>query len=227
MHPLLYSFRRCPYAIRARLAIRYSGVAVELREVALRDMPASLLQASPKATVPVLVLPDARVINESWDIVHWALHQHDPDGWMGEGGCYRVAADELIAVNDLSFKPWLDRYKYAVGYPEHPPAYYRSQAEDFLRLLEARLVATRYLLSDALSLADVGIFPFIRQFAFVDKAWFDQTPYRHLRAWLAEFLQSGLFQSVMNKYPVWRPGDEPVLWPAGDGPPDEGTGDAP
>ena len=132
------------------MAIRYSRVPVELREVALRDMPVSLLQASPKATVPVLVLPDARVIDESWEIVHWALHQHDPDGWTGEEGCRQAAADELVAVNDVAFKPWLDRYKYAVGYPERPRAYYRSQAEDFLRLLEARLTVTRSLLGDAL-----------------------------------------------------------------------------
>ncbi len=214
MLPILYSFRRCPYAMRARLAIVYSGMQVELREVVLRDMPASLLEVSPRATVPVLVLPDARVIDESRDIMLWALQQHDPEQWLGEAGRYRQAADALLDENDSTFKQHLDHYKYADRYPEHPADYYRSQGEQFLRDLETRLTAQRYLLADRVSLADIGVFPFIRQFAFVDRDWFDRAPYPHLRLWLDSFLASSLFAAIMLKYPVWQPDDRPIVFPA-------------
>jgi glutathione S-transferase len=208
---ILYTFRRCPYAMRARLALYSSGVAVELREVALRDKPASMLAASPKGTVPVLVLPDGCVIDESWEIMQWALHRHDPDGWLGENGRYIDAATPLVAENDTAFKNSLDRYKYAGRYPEHPQTHYRSEAEIFLLQLEKRLRAARYLLGDAMSIADVAIFPFIRQFAEVDKGWFDQAPYASLQRWLEEFLDSERFAAVMKKYSVWHPGGPTVI----------------
>ena len=208
---VLYSFRRCPYAIRARLALYASGVEVALREVALRDKPESMLAASSKGSVPVLVLPDGCVIDESWEIMLWALHRNDPDGWLGKNdGCVN-AATELVIENDTAFKIRLDRYKYAGRHPEHPQSHYRSEAETFLLQLEKRLRASRYLLGDAVSIADVAIFPFIRQFSEVDKHWFAQAPYTSLQRWLKEFLDSESFAAVMKKTPVWHPGDPTVI----------------
>ena len=211
MLPVLYSFRRCPYAMRARLALYASGVAVELREVSLRDKPASMLAASPKGSVPVLVLPDGRVIDESWDIMQWALHRHDPDGWLGENDSHIDAAIPLISKNDASFKYHLDRYKYPDRYPEYPQSHYRSEAEAFLLQLETRLGASRFLLGDALSVADAALFPFIRQFAEVDKDWFALTPYPKLQRWLKGFINSGRFIAVMEKYSIWHMGDPAVI----------------
>jgi glutathione S-transferase len=211
MPSILYSFRRCPYAMRARFALYTSGVTVELREVALRDKPTSMLAASPKGSVPVLVLPDGCVIDESREIMQWALHQHDPDGWLGKNDSYVDLATPLIIENDTAFKNHLDRYKYADRYPEHPQIYYRSEAEIFLQQLENRLRATHFLLGDAMSIADVAIFPFIRQFAEVDKDWFAQAPYSSLQRWLEIFLGSERFDAVMKKYSVWHPGDPPVI----------------
>lgn len=202
MLPILYSFRRCPYAIRARMALTYAGVQVELREILLRDKPTAMLTASSKGTVPVLVLPDGSVLDESYDVMRWALSHHDPDHW-----CEATLAAEtnaLIEQNDGSFKAHLDHYKYADRYPEHPMEYYRTQAEGFLQILETRLTTTQFLLGEKISIADVGIFPFIRQFAFVDKDWFDRAPYPNLQCWLANFLESDIFLSVMEKHAVWR-----------------------
>ncbi len=212
--PVLYSFRRCPYAIRARMTLCYSGVQVELREVLLRDMPRELPACSPKATVPVLVLPDATVLEESRDIMEWALAQHDPDHWQPQPGSPEAAAArDLIAANDLEFKPQLDRYKYAERYPQHPPAWYRSQGEYFLDDLELRLTRHAWLLGERMSIADVAIFPFIRQFALVDRGWFDAAPRVNLRHWLDGLLQAELFTAVMAKYPQWRRGDPVSLFP--------------
>ena len=210
---ILYTFRRCPYAMRARLALYASGVAVELREVSLRDKPDSMLAASPKGSVPVLVLPDGCVIDESWEIMQWALHRHDPDGWLGKNDSYVDAATPLVIENDTAFKNRLDRYKYADRYPEHPQIRYRSEAEIFLLQLENRLRATHYLLGDTMSIADVAIFPFIRQFAEVDKHWFAQSPYASLQRWLKDFLESERFAAVMKKYSVWYPGHPTVMMP--------------
>lgn len=211
MPPVLYSFRRCPYAMRARLALYASGVAIELREVELRNKPESLLAASPKGSVPVLVLPDGQVIDESWEIMLWALHQHDPDGWLGENDAYVNTATPLIIENDTAFKRNLDRYKYPDRHPEHPHIHYRTQAEIFLQRLEDRLHATPCLLGETLSIADAAVFPFIRQFAEVDKNWFAQAPYASLRRWLKIFLDSESYDAVMTKYPPWQPGDLPLI----------------
>ena len=201
MLPILYSFRRCPYAIRARMALRYAGVQVELREILLREKPPQMLAVSNKGTVPVLVLPDGSVLDESYDVMRWALNHHDPDHWCE--AALAAEANALIDQNDHSFKAYLDRYKYADRYPEHPMEYYRSQAEGFLQILEAQLTTTQFLLGEKISIADVAIFPFIRQFAFVDKDWFDCAPYPNLRAWLDNFLESEAFLSVMEKHVVW------------------------
>jgi len=202
MIPILYSFRRCPYAIRARMALDYAGITVELREVLLRDKPRSMLLASTKGTVPVLVLPDGRVIDESVDLMRWALTQGDPEHWWRHD--LEAATNSLVEENDHVFKKHLDRYKYADRYPEQPQSFYRAKAEMFLRQLEQKLVLTRYLLDDRITFSDVAIFPFVRQFAFVDKGWFDSAPYPKLNAWLQSFLDSDLFLSVMTIYPRYE-----------------------
>lgn len=198
MRPILYTFRRCPYAIRARLAIWISGVEVEYCEVSPRDKPKALLDCSPKGTVPVIQFPDGRVIEESLEIMLWALSRHDPDQWSNDG----ALSDEskcLIERNDGEFKSALDYYKYSVRFPAHPACYYRQQAEFFLRKLNSRLQQYRYLMGDRITLADMAIFPFIRQFANVDRDWFYASAYSHLVQWLDELLGSSLFQSVMKK----------------------------
>jgi glutathione S-transferase len=197
--PILYSFRRCPYAIRARLAITYAGIPVEIREVQLKQKPEQMLAISPKGTVPVLQLPDGKVIEESLDIMHWALAQNDPERWLDTD----EDSEKLIQWNDGEFKYYLDRYKYADRYPESPASYYRSQAELFLVALEHILSQQSYLGgSHFSSLLDAAIFPFIRQFAAVDNHWFQSSEYRHLNAWLNELSVSDLFVLVMAKSPV-------------------------
>ncbi|TKK28411.1 glutathione S-transferase [Pseudomonas sp. CFBP13528] len=192
---LLYSFRRCPYAMRARLALRYSGVPVEIIEVSLKAKPAQMLALSPKGTVPVLSL-DGRVIEESLEIMQWALAQHDPDDWMLQGDPAVLA---LIAENDQVFKHHLNRYKYAERYPEQPMEHYRAEGEVFLQKLEDLLAEREYLLAGHLSLADAAVVPFVRQFAHVDREWFAGAPYRRLQAWLQRILESQLFMAVMAK----------------------------
>ncbi len=207
--PILYSFRRCPYAMRARMAISYSQQHVALREVVLKDKPSSLFEYSPKGTVPVLVCADGTVINESIDIMLWALALNDPDHWQKNLPEQR----SLIEQNDGPFKIRLDQYKYADRYPEHSELFYRESCYPFLDLLEARLTKYRYLFSDNYCLADIAIFPFIRQFAHVDLAWFESTSWHEVSRWLNEFKCSKLFTSIMQKYPAWLEGDAPTLFP--------------
>ncbi|CAI8779273.1 glutathione S-transferase [Pseudomonas chlororaphis] len=198
----LYSFRRCPYAMRARLALRYSGVPLEIVEVSLKAKPAAMLALSPKGTVPVLSV-DGRVIDESLDIMRWALAQHDPQDWLlKDDGPAQQRIEALIAENDQVFKLHLNRYKYAERYPEQPMEYYRSQGEVFLRQLDELLSQRDYLLAEHPSLADMALAPFVRQFAHVDREWFAQTPYRNLQRWLQRFLESELFTQVMAKPPL-------------------------
>ncbi|VVQ08056.1 glutathione S-transferase [Pseudomonas fluorescens] len=191
----LYSFRRCPYAMRARMALRYSGVPVEIIEVSLKAKPAEMLAISPKGTVPVLDA-EGRVIDESLEIMRWALAQNDPDDWLLAGDS-RIA--ELIEANDQGFKVQLNRYKYAERYPEQPMEVYRAEGALFLQSLDELLTDRDYLLTDHASLADVALLPFVRQFAHVDREWFAQTPYVRLQAWLQRFLESDLFTSIMKK----------------------------
>ncbi len=196
--PILYTFRRCPFAIRARLAIRVSGVELQHHEVSLRDKPKALLDCSPKGTVPVIQFPDGRVIEESLEIMQWALSVHDPECWTDHG----VISGEtmfLITQNDGEFKTTLDYYKYAARFPEHTASYYREQTEFFLQVLEARLRQHRCLMGDRITLADMAIFPFIRQFSNVDRDWFYASKYRYLIQWLDTLLDSSLFQAVMQK----------------------------
>lgn len=210
--PILYSFRRCPYAMRARMAIRYSSVEVELREVVLKNKPQAMLDVSPKATVPVLVLTDGTVIDESRDIMLWAVAQNDPDNWFIKSDNFKSRFEKLIQTNDGPFKQHLDHYKYADRYPEHPAGYYRKQGETFLGELNSLLEDNRYLFANQLSLIDIALFPFIRQFAFVDKDWFDRCNYPQLRNWLDSLLSLPLFTDIMRKYPAWQPGDKTRLF---------------
>ncbi|HEY0087151.1 MAG TPA: glutathione S-transferase [Allosphingosinicella sp.] len=206
--PILYSFRRCPYAIRARMALAVSGTACELREVTLRAKPAAMLDASPKGTVPVLVLPDGRVLDESLNIMRWALTRNDPEGWLARGD------DALIAANDGPFKHDLDRYKYPEKHSADPLVH-RGRGLAFLSELEARLSASDQLAGSARGLADAAIMPFVRQFAAVDQGWFDLQPMPQLQAWLTAHLQSDLFAAIMVKVKPWLPGDRPIVFPTG------------
>lgn len=192
---ILYSFRRCPYAMRARLALRYAGVPVQIVEVSLKAKPAEMLALSPKGTVPVLSL-DGRVLEESLEIMRWALAQNDPQGWGLEGD---ERIDALIARNDSEFKVYLNHYKYAERYPEHSREHYRQQAEVILADLEQHLDGRPYLLADHPSLADAALLPFIRQFAGVEPQWFAEAPYPRLRAWLQGWLESELFKAIMAR----------------------------
>lgn len=205
MKPVLYSFRRCPYAMRARLAVASAGLEVELREVVLRDKPAAFLDASPSATVPCLVTADG-VIDESLDVMIWALEQNDPDGWleMPAGG------SEWIVRADGPFKDALDRTKYANRYPGVDPTIQRDIAAVFLTDLDAAI--DEWIFARP-TLADFAILPFVRQFAFIDKHWFDAQAWPDLQAWLERFLISDRFVHIMEKYPQWHPGDAPVAFP--------------
>lgn len=197
--PVLYSFRRCPYAIRSRLALSISGTSYELREVHLARKPAAMLLASPKGTVPVLVLDDGVVIDESLAIMRWALARHDPEGWLERDEA------ELIAYNDGPFKYDLDRYKYPDRHGSDP-AIHREGGVQFLTVLDARLAGTGGGISGRKrGLADLAILPFVRQFAAVDPPWFKEQPLRHVQAWLEGHLSSPLFQSAMTRSEPWSP----------------------
>jgi glutathione S-transferase len=199
MKPLLYTFRRCPFAIRARLAVKVSGVAVDMQEVSLRAKPKEMLECSPKGTVPVLKFTDGRVLEQSLDIMQWALSLNDPEHWLDHDQAVLAEIMALIKQNDESFKPALDLYKYAVRFPEHSEAYYREQAEPFLAELNTRLSQDGYLMGGRNTLADMAIFPFIRQFCNVNPDWFYASRYHHLIAWLDRLVGSELFQDIMQK----------------------------
>uniref|UniRef100_UPI0035CBDA67 glutathione S-transferase n=1 Tax=uncultured Sphingomonas sp. TaxID=158754 RepID=UPI0035CBDA67 len=202
---LLYSFRRCPYAMRARLALLVSGTRFEIREIVLRDKPAAMLSASPKGTVPVLVLADGAVIDESLDIMRWALERRDPEGWLAD---YDFA---LVERFDARFKHHLDRYKYAARYDVDPVAH-RDAGLALLQELDARLAERANLCGAARSLTDMAIFPFVRQFAAVDRAWFDVQPIPGVRHWLGEHVASPLFEQAMMRLKPWTPANAPIVW---------------
>jgi glutathione S-transferase len=192
------------------MAIAYAGIDVGLREVVLKDKPAAMLEASSKGTVPVLIDTNGRVIDESLDVMAWALDQHDSDHWLsGEG-----LQDPLIDSCDNTFKHWLDRYKYAVRFPEHSEQWYREQGELFLDQLEQLLTHHRYLRSDSLSAVDVAVMPFVRQFAGVDTNWWSERPYPQVATWLEQLLEGDLFKGVMKKYPRWQEGDPAIPFPS-------------
>lgn len=204
--PLLYSFRRCPYAMRARLALAVSTTSVVMREVKLSAKPAAMLAVSPKGTVPVLLLPDGHVIDESLDVMRWTLARHDPERWLD--GDDRA----LIGRNDGDFKHALDRYKYPDRHGVDPLVY-RDKAISFLSELDDRLSRTDQLCGSARSLTDAAIVPFVRQFAAVDRQWFNGLPLQHLQRWLADHMASPLFNLIMLRVAPWAPGDKPLLFP--------------
>ena len=210
--PILYSFRRCPYAMRARLAILFAQQQVELREVVLRDKPEQMLAISPKGTVPVLQLADGTVLEESFDIALWALKLNDPQQLLADP---EQLAEMLAMIeeNDEEFKGWLDYYKYAVRFPEQTEEYYRQQGEIFLAKLEQCLMTSDYLFGDSPSLADISVMPFVRQFAHVDKRWFDQADYPAVQRWLAAWLSSDEFATIMPKYEQWQSDNAIVVFP--------------
>lgn len=204
--PVLYSFRRCPYAMRARLALVAARQVCELREVKLSAKPEAMLAASPKGMVPVLVLADGAVVDQSLDIMRWALARNDPEGWL-------LREDVgLIAANDGAFKRALDGYKYPERHGGDPLAH-RTAGLAFLRQLEERLGEDGQLCGSSRGITDAAIVPFVRQFAAVDAGWFASQPLPHIQAWLAAHLASDLFAAIMSRVRPWMPGDVPLLFP--------------
>lgn len=212
--PILYSFRRCPYAMRARLALRASRQSCRLREVVLRDKPQSLYEASAKGTVPVLVLPEGKVLDESLDIMLWALQTNDPEHWLPTTAEERQAALALIAENDKAFKTRLDRYKYPNRYQLESGDADRDAAMPWLFGLNERLTTQTFLFGMQTSIADMAIAPFVRQFAHTDPDWFRRQAWPRLLHWLDAFLDSEAFAQVMEKYPPWSPEQADVLFPS-------------
>lgn len=206
--PILWTFRRCPYAMRARLAIQSAGVQVELREILLRDKPMEFLTTSPKGTVPVIDM-GTTVIEESRDIMIWALEQNDPEDWLD----MPAIGHSLIDACDGPFKTALDHTKYAVRYPDLDAAAERAKAADYLHDLNDRLGGKPYLFGPAPKLADMAIVTFVRQFANTDRAWFDTQPWPHLIRWLDRFVASDAFAGIMTKYPPWQAGQDTVQFP--------------
>ncbi len=201
--PILYSFRRCPYAMRARLALLASGIQCELREVVLRNKPAEFLATSPKATVPVLVTTQGEVIEQSWDIMLWALHQHDPAHWLPSDANVFERGMQLLHRCDGEFKQQLDRYKYPQRHGLEDGTAARDQAMFFLANLESLLTQQRYLFNSNIGIFDAAILPFIRQFAHVDIDWFAAQPLPSVQAWLSDFENSADFKRAMTVYPAW------------------------
>jgi len=201
--PILYSFRRCPYAMRGRMALDVAGIDLEHREILLRDKPADMLAASPKGTVPVLVLPDGQVLEESLDVMRWALAQHDPEHWVPSDSASLRETEALIATNDGPFKHHLDRYKYATRYEGAVSEEHRQAACKILAGLNERLSGSAQLLGDAATLADIALFPFIRQFANTEPDWFNAQPWPHLQRWLAGHLASERFERIMKKHDLF------------------------
>lgn len=212
--PVLYSFRRCPYAMRARLALWAAGLSCELREVDLKRKPEALLAVSPKATVPVLVLADGTVLEQSLDIMRHALACNDPGGWLPRGAAERIRQEALIANNDGPFKQALDRYKYPGRYGLTDGHARRESGSVFLQVLDDWLALHPALSGLHFGFADAAIAPFVRQWAHTDPQWFAQQPWAALQAWLERFEGSTGFAAVMHKYSVWVPGDPPLRFAA-------------
>ena len=206
--PILYSFRRCPYAMRARLAVAASGIQVELREILLRDKAPEFLTSSPKGTVPVLVAR-SKVIEESFDVMRWALAQSDPERWLD----MPAEGYHWIARCDGPFKQALDHTKYAVRYTDLDPLHVRSQTSEFLKDLDMQIAESEWMFGPDCKLVDMALLPFIRQFANIDKTWFNKQPWPNLQRWLAKFLASERFTCIMVKYEKWTAGDTAITFP--------------
>lgn len=217
LYPILYSFRRCPYAIRARYFLAVLEVNVCIREVVLKAKPEALLALGGRTSVPQLIDLEGRRYPESVDIIFWSLMQTKNKSlvdilWPTE----KVRQSKSLAwvnYNDRIFKYWLDRYKYAERYPERTEEYYRQRGEVFLHRLERRLAVSTFILGDSYSFADICLFPFVRQFVGVNPSWFERSGYRYVRQWLAYFLSSDVFAVVMRKYDKWEEGRIPMYFP--------------
>ncbi|MBT8471561.1 MAG: glutathione S-transferase [Marinicaulis sp.] len=207
--PILYSFRRCPFAMRARMAIAVSKTPVRLREIILRDKPDTMIEASPKGTVPVLVTEDG-VIDESLEVMDWALAQNDPENWLAGKD------DALIAECDGDFKHHLDRYKYSTRYEGADRDEHREAGMAFLRKLDERLSGKKFLCGDAPTYADIAIFPFVRQFRIADPDWLDAAKIPNIQKWLSTLMDCELFKSIMKKYPLWKEAGEEFEFPERD-----------
>ena len=207
--PIFWSFRRCPYAMRARLAVQSSGVQVELREILLKDKPDAFLQTSASATVPAVKDGDL-ILDESFDVMRWALVKSDPDGWLDMPDGWETWIEEC----DGPFKVALDHTKYAVRYPDKDEAAERAKASVFLQKINLQLNDRPFLFGDRKTLADMAILPFIRQFANTDRAWFDAQDWPNLIRWLDSFLDSAEFAGIMTKYKPWVPDQDPVIFPS-------------
>jgi glutathione S-transferase len=211
--PILYSLRNCPYAMRARIAIFKAKQTVLLRDIVLSNKPQEMLAASPKATVPVLVLTDDTVLEESLDIMLWSLNETDPDDLLCKKNEQGIV-DMLNLINcfDHDFKRCLEQYKCAKRYQENNVVECRKACEQFIQTLESRLNSHQFLMSNKESLADIALLPFIRQFARVERQWYLQSPYPNVRQWLNNYLQSPMFTKVMAKYPLWLAHNEEILF---------------
>ena len=210
--PVLYSFRRCPYAIRARLALLVSGIRCEMREITLAHKPSNMLEASPKGTVPVLVLKD-RVLDQSLDIMQWALQQNDPEGWSTSGLTLDEEARALVRICDDAFKTHLDRYKYPNRYDLPDGLADREAGSAYLDQLNTKLMQSTFLMGTKWSWVDAAIAPFVRQFARTDRIWFDAQAWPALQNWLIQFERSDHFSTVMHRYKIWYEGAKPVAFP--------------
>ena len=210
LFPRLYSFRRCPYAMRARLGLLFAEMSVELREVVLKNKPQQMLAISPKGTVPVLQLVDGTVIEESVEIVKWSLSQNDPKELLDEKVVPETIA--LIEQNDGDFKYWLNRYKYADRYLDMTQIDYRQRGEEFLQVLDDLLAKHTFLLADRVTVADICIMPFVRQFAHVDREVFYSLPYPNLQRWLQNWLEHPLFIDAMSKFSPWHEESEEIVF---------------
>ena len=193
---IIYSFRRCPYAMRARMALAVSQQKVEFREVLLRDKPKSMIELSPKGTVPVLLLNSGEIIDESLDVINWALNLNDPENWKRSNQSEKSSS--LIQKNDNEFKYHLDRYKYSKRYNNEDPLEHREKCLVFIEILEEQLKSTKFLYDDKISALDISILPFIRQFRIADIDWFDSLNKPKIQNWLMNFLESELFKSIMS-----------------------------
>ena len=212
-HPVFWSFRRCPYAMRARLAVCSAGIEVELREILLRDKPDAFLRASPKATVPVVELGDGTVLEESRDVMQWALAQNDPDAWLAVQHRDPQGTAIFLDALDGPFKTHLDRYKYASRFDPKAALEHRGAGATMLADFDAKLGSQPSLSGEKNGLLDFAALPFVRQFRIADPTWFDAQPWPHLHHWLQAFLQSRQFASVMRKYAVWQEGGDGVTFP--------------
>jgi len=210
--PILYSLRNCPYAMRARIAIFKAKQTVYLRDLVLSNKPSEMMKASPKGTVPVLVLANGTVIEESLEVMLWAFQQADPDNLM-HNHINNAQSDMLMLINefDTDFKTALEQYKCAKRYQEKNIIQQRELCQQYLERLEQRLTKHLFLMSDKESLADIALLPFIRQFAKVERQWYLQSPYPNVRQWLNNYLQSPMFTKVMATHPLWADNHEDIL----------------